>query len=167
MKPFAGMMFKKDTITDEQSKKLDMYLDKFNYDDDPDAAIEKKIGNRIYLMSNKIGAMSIFGIGKADEDKTYGVVWGSDEKALLESFYMAKLPDYFPYKVIPYTYFFIDDGEVYMSRTKGNIITTPIGDGIIYMIDNNGVICVELETDKSVLYEFSMEELMAKQLTLF
>lgn len=162
---FAGYNFKSDKLNDSQRETLNDYLMVF---DNIDGASEWKIEPRseeaakIYLLRPKGTKLSIFGVHCVDPaaEKSDGIVWGTNESNMLQALYYIKLNDFaYPYNVEEDAIYFVQDGEVYINFRKGDRVRTPEGNGVIYSIDDLNDVCVELDHDKSVFYEFTVNEI--------
>jgi hypothetical protein len=61
-------------------------------------------------------------------------------------------------KIIPPDYETMDTSSA-LKLKPGDKVKTSQGQGKVYAIDRDGTICVELESDTTILYEFDMEEI--------
>jgi len=57
------------------------------------------------------------------------------------------------------TIYSIKNGEAYIYLQRGDKINTERGSGRVYSIDDINNICVELDNDNSVFFEFSINEI--------
>lgn len=62
--------------------------------------------------------LSIFGVGNRETKETYGVVWSSSDKHLVEALYCAGIKEFFPYRVHPDTVYYVSNGEVFIATLK-------------------------------------------------
>lgn len=158
MRGFAGYNFKDGRLNDSQRQTLEDYLHAF---EEIEGANELKVGKRTYLMRPKNGVLSIFGVGPDNEEKSNGIVWGTNEQNILQSLYYVQMMDFaYPYKVEENAVYMVEDGEVYIVYRKGDRVNTTDGEGTIFSIDGLHDICVELDHhDPDVLYEFNVNEI--------
>lgn len=164
MRGLAGYNFKDGKLNDLQRQTLNeqsLTLENIEgFDLAKEDACEWTVGNRTYLMRPKKAALSIFGVGPDNQDKSDGIVWGTSENSVLQGLYHIQLMDIaYPYKVEENAVYIVEDGDVHILYRKGDRVATPEGPGTIFSIDDLHDICVDLEQDGDVLYEFIVTEL--------
>lgn len=176
MRGFAGYNFKAGKISDDQRRILEDYLAVF--DGASNGASEWKADNKIFLLhkAEKRTQQStweyytpwnnlfVYGIGQDNQEASDGIVWGSNEDNIRQALYYSSedhqlLTNSYPYKVETDTILYVEDGEIYSSFKKNDKVSTPNGPGTIFSIDDLHDICVELDSDKTVYYEFMVTEL--------
>ena len=82
--------------------------------------LENKDGADIYV-SRKNGPLAIFAIGTREGQtplRLDGIVWTENDAWILESFFWAKIQDYFPYVVRPEEHYLIKRGEVWIASSQ-------------------------------------------------
>lgn len=172
MRGFAGFDFKHKTLSDVQRHILKSSLTIFphypiingemDHVGNPIVdASELVIGCITYLLRPKNSFIYVFGLDAPNisERKTDGVVWGSNENFILQTLVRSGFKNITPYVIDYNTIYYINDGEIYTSFHKNERVSTPMGLGTIRSIDEINDICVELDDDKDVYYEFSAMEL--------
>jgi hypothetical protein len=156
MRGFAGVNFKTNSFSPSTRNSLKEQIKLFN--DHGDAATEWFHKNRIYLHCSTHGQLYVFGF-KSKGEKA-GVAWGYVESCITAALQQhGLLAGCFPYKVHKNVIYFIENGEIFTNYQKGDRIKTKNGNGVIWSIDDINDICVELDEDKSVLFEFTIDEI--------
>ena len=158
MRGISGYSFKNDILTSQKRQILDEYIAAF---DNSDGASEWVINNRTYLLKLPNTNLFIIGVEKQRREgkETLGIAWGSSSNNIFHVLEYCKMTDIHPYIVDSNTIYYIEDGEVYSFIHKGSKVETPGGKGIVHSIDDLNDICVELENDKNLFYEFSIKEI--------
>lgn len=169
MRNLSGYNFKDGAINEGQRKIFDEYIHVFGAHNVFDGASEMTTDNRTYLFRTARDPLFIYGIGNSSANptssqETIGVVWGCHEDNMRQALYYADdahqlFDKSFPFKVVPNVVYIVENGQIFHFLKKGDKVKTPDGIGHIFSIDELHDVCVELENDNSVYYEYSIKEL--------
>lgn len=158
MRGVAGYSFKHDILTEKQLKVLNDAMASSNDLLGTGFEWDSKEKQQTYLVAPYPDSFVIMGVGDRGAAYTDGTIWGSDQYAIASTIVALGFPHSFPYNIAQYTIYMIKNGETFLSQLhKGQRVRTPQGDGKIWCVDE--AVCVELDTDSSILYEFDIDEL--------
>jgi len=157
MRAIDGYSFKENLLSPTTRKFIDNSI--LAFEENNNHAYSYKHKDSTYIITREMNLLHVYGIGTRENNDTICILWGTNAKTLNDVVYnISAGRDIFPYKIATNVFYNINNGEIFETSIGINSkVSTPQGNGIIRTIDD--AICVELESDQSVLYEFDIHEI--------